>query len=185
MTGARFYLAKVRALLGAWQEERALLRRFPTAQLDENVRVVNPAGLELGQGVVIQQGAVVHCGGLAWSSGAGHIRIGDRSVISHNCVLYGAGGIEIGERFDCGPGCMIFSSRSLHVGERGGSEGDRHMFASVTVGDDVTVYAGCVIGPGVTIGDGAAIGAGSVVLEAVPPRTLVAGTPARKIRDLG
>jgi acetyltransferase-like isoleucine patch superfamily enzyme len=184
MTAARFYVGKARALLGDWKEERLLLRRFPTARLDGKVRVVNPAGLELGDEVLIQHGAVLHCGGLAWSAGAGSIRIGDGSVISHNCVLYGAGGIEIGARFDCGPGSMIFSSRSLHLGEREERPGEPHMFARVSVGEDVTVYAGCVIGPGVTIGDGAAIGAGSVVLETVPPHTLVAGSPARKIRDL-
>jgi len=185
VTRLRFYAAKLRTLVRAWEDERRLLRRFPTAQLDGDVRVVNPAGLELGSDVVIQHGAVIHCGGLAWSGGAGHVRIGDGSVISHHSVLFGAGGIEIGTGFDCGPGCMIFSSRSLYHGDPGARAGNRHHFAPVRIGDDVVLYAGCVVGPGVTIGDGAAVGAGSVVLEAVPPRTLVAGSPARKIRDLG
>jgi maltose O-acetyltransferase len=181
----RFHAAKARALFSSWEDERRLLRRFPSLQLAGDVRVVNAAGLHVGEGVVIQHGTVIHCGGLAWSGGAGAIRIGDRSVISHHCVLFGAGEIEIGSRFDCGPGCMIFSSRSLHFGEQVADTTDGHLFAPVRVGDDVTIYAGCVIGPGVTIGDGAAIGAGSVVLEAVAPRTLVAGAPARKLRDLG
>jgi acetyltransferase-like isoleucine patch superfamily enzyme len=184
VTRLRFYLAKLRGLFGSWEEERRLLRRFPTVQLGGDVRVVNPAGLDLGANVVIQHGAVIHCGGLAWSQGAGHVRIGSGSVISHHCVLFGAGGIEIGKGFDCGPGCMIFSSRSLHHGDAAAGAGERHAFAPVTIGDDVILYAGCVIGPGVTIGDGAAVGAGSVVLDAVPPRTLVAGSPARRIRDL-
>jgi maltose O-acetyltransferase len=47
------------------------------------------------------------------------------------------------------------------------------------VGANVTVLAG------VTIGAGSFVAAGSVVTESVPPRTLVAGVPARAIRTLG
>lgn len=41
-----------------------------------------------------------------------------------------------------------------------------------------------VIMPGVTIGAGAVVGANSVVREDVPPRCVVAGAPARLIRQL-
>lgn len=183
MTGlARFYLRKARAQLAGWESERGLERRFPTLWVSRGVQIVSSPRLDVGRNVLIQQGAILHCGGLDWSGGEGHIRIGSGSVISPYCVLYGAGGIEIGERFDCGPGSMIFSSRTLHgrAKERQGG----HLFARVVIGDDVTLYAGCILTPGVTIGDGAALAAGSVVLEDVPPGTLYGGTPARKIRDI-
>jgi len=47
-----------------------------------------------------------------------------------------------------------------------------------------SIGSGAVILPGVTIGEGAMIGAGSVVTKDVPPRTVVAGNPARVIRAL-
>ncbi len=42
----------------------------------------------------------------------------------------------------------------------------------------------CIILKGVTIGKGAIVGAGSVVTKDVPAWTLVAGNPARVIKDL-
>jgi maltose O-acetyltransferase len=160
-----------------------LMRRFPTATIDPSVTVVSPERLKLGDRVVLQHGAHLHCGGRSWSKGAGSIHIGSYGVISPYCVLYGAGGIEIGDHFDCGPGTMIFSSRSSYEPELS-AKGQEHELAEVKIGNGVIVYAGCIVGPGVTIGHGAVVGAGSVVLTDVPPRTLYAGTPARLIRTL-
>jgi acetyltransferase-like isoleucine patch superfamily enzyme len=47
-----------------------------------------------------------------------------------------------------------------------------------------TIGSGAVILGGITIGEGALVGAGSVVTKDVPPRTIVAGNPARKLREL-
>ena len=51
------------------------------------------------------------------------------------------------------------------------------------VGNDVWIGQNAVILPGVHIGDGAIIGAESVVGSDVAPYTIVAGNPARKIRN--
>ncbi|HZA91155.1 MAG TPA: hypothetical protein VE420_00895, partial [Gemmatimonadales bacterium] len=47
-----------------------------------------------------------------------------------------------------------------------------------------TVRAGCVILPGVHIGRGAVVGANSVVVSSVPALHVVAGQPARTVREL-
>ena len=44
-------------------------------------------------------------------------------------------------------------------------------------------FEACIL-PGVTIGEGSVVGARSVVSETVPPFTVVAGNPARPIRQL-
>ena len=47
------------------------------------------------------------------------------------------------------------------------------------------IGAGAIILPGVTIGDCSLVAAGAVVTENVPPYTMVAGVPAKVIKELG
>ena len=55
--------------------------------------------------------------------------------------------------------------------------------AQITVEDDCWIGANCVITAGVTIGRHAVVAAGSVVTTDVPPFSVVAGNPARLLRQ--
>ena len=54
----------------------------------------------------------------------------------------------------------------------------------VIVEDDVVIGANVVVLEGVTVGKGASCSGGAVVTEDVPPYTVVAGTPARVIKEI-
>ncbi len=56
--------------------------------------------------------------------------------------------------------------------------------APVRIGRGAWLGQNVVVLPGVTIGRGSVVGANSVVRSDVPDRTVVAGTPARVIREL-
>lgn len=95
--------------------------------------------------------------------------------------------------------CFINVSRSVVMGRNVGVGGGTYLFTHgfwlsqlegypndlrpVTIGDDVWLPWGCFILPGVDIGSGSVVGARSLVGRDVPPGALVAGSPARVIRD--
>jgi maltose O-acetyltransferase len=56
--------------------------------------------------------------------------------------------------------------------------------APVSIGDGVWIGSRAMVLPGVSIGSGAVVAAGAVVTRDVPPNALVAGMPARVVRDL-
>ncbi|MBX9628794.1 MAG: hypothetical protein K2X82_33680 [Gemmataceae bacterium] len=67
---------------------------------------------------------------------------------------------------------------------RAGLPPDESDIKPVVIGDNVWIGRRAIIFPGVTVGAGSAISAGAVVTSDVPPETVVAGNPARRIGSL-
>ncbi|MCB2136839.1 MAG: hypothetical protein KDE08_12985 [Rhodobacteraceae bacterium] len=59
----------------------------------------------------------------------------------------------------------------------------RGLYLHTRIGANCFIGGGSLILPGVEIGDDCVVGAGSVVTRSVPPRSVVAGNPARIIRS--
>jgi acetyltransferase-like isoleucine patch superfamily enzyme len=56
--------------------------------------------------------------------------------------------------------------------------------APVIIGDNVWIGMNATVLKGVTIGDNSVVAAGAVVVKSVPPNVVVAGNPARVLREL-
>jgi acetyltransferase-like isoleucine patch superfamily enzyme len=59
----------------------------------------------------------------------------------------------------------------------------RGIYADTRVGARCFIGARSILMPGVIVGDGSIVGAGSVVTHDVPPGTIVAGNPARVVKQ--
>ena len=88
-------------------------------------------------------------------------------------MLDHATGLVVGATARVGNNVSILQSVTL--GGTGKEDGDRHP----KICDGVLISAGAKILGNIRVGQGAKVGAGSVVLQAVPPHTTVAGVPAR------
>ena len=106
------------------------------------------------------------------------LEIGRNSVIGANCVLDARGGVTIGESVNMGSRATV--QTATHVVD---SPDFQDAYAPVTIGDRAWIAEGASIQAGVTVGEGAVVAAGAVATSDVAPYTLVAGVPARYVRD--
>lgn len=105
------------------------------------------------------------------------LSVGDDVFFNQGSYLDTKGGVTIGDSVGIGEFVRIFThshSESDHA---------RHTYSPVVIGDYAKVFTGAMILPGVTIGREAIVAGGSVVTKDVPPGMVVAGVPARVLRD--
>ena len=116
------------------------------------------------------------------NNAVGDVIIGDYTRIgSHNTII---GPVVIGSHVNLAQGITVtalnhnFQDTTKQIDEQGIST------KSVVISDDVWIGANAVILPGVTIGHHAVVAAGAVVTNDVPDNCVVAGVPAKIIKDL-
>ncbi len=116
------------------------------------------------------------------NNAVGDVMIGNHTRIGlHNTII---GPVKIGSHVNLAQGITVtalnhnFDDAEKRIDEQGVST------KPVTIEDDVWVGANAVILPGVTIGNHCVIAAGAVVTKDVPPHSLVAGVPAKVIKQI-
>jgi maltose O-acetyltransferase len=96
--------------------------------------------------------------------------------------------VKIGERVSIGPNVtLVADSRANNSPHLSSIPYVRDVLtknAPIVIEDDVWIGAGVTVLPGVHIGRGGIVGAGSVVIHDVMPYQIVAGIPARVLRQL-
>jgi len=129
----------------------------------------------VGKNLIVYNGIRIHY--------AEHLSIGDNVAINNDVWINASGNVRIGNNVIIGPRVIIHSANHKYDDPHTPIQKQGHIFEKVMIEDDVWIGAGAIILPGVQIGKGAVIAAGSVVTKDVLPYTVVAGVPARKIKD--
>ncbi|HVP05110.1 MAG TPA: acyltransferase [Dehalococcoidia bacterium] len=111
-----------------------------------------------------------------------NLTIGRNCWVNIDCVLEVHAPVTIEDGAGLGQQTMILT----HTHELGSPY---RRYASlrplpVTIRRGAWLGARCVILPGVTVGEGAVVAAGAVVVKDVPPNVMVAGVPARVVKQL-
>ncbi len=172
-SGLALLASRVRALwlrvLGA--------RVGPKCSLGVRLQVRNARGITLGARVEIEHDVY-----LKLVAPEAALQIGDHAFLGRGCEIDVALSVSIGAHTLLAPGVFITDHSHRHArGQRLDEQGIDS--APVSIGADVWLGTGCTVLPGVTIGDGAVVGAGAVVTDDVQPYTIVAGVPARFVRN--
>ena len=116
------------------------------------------------------------------NNAVGDVIIGNHTRIGlHNTII---GPVTIGSHVNLAQGITItalnhhFDDSEKRIDQQGVTTKE------VVLEDDIWVGANAVILPGVTIGKHAVVAAGAIVTKDVPPHSLVAGVPAKVIRQI-
>ncbi len=123
--------------------------------------------------------------GLTVSEGA-ELVIGDRTSVNFGTLLSIAKSIRIGNDVMIAGNVQIYDNPSHPISPAARRAHRRLDLADarpITIGDNVWIGANSII-LRASIGENSIVAAGSVVTKPVPPNTLVAGNPARVIREL-
>ncbi|MFT9266669.1 2,3,4,5-tetrahydropyridine-2,6-dicarboxylate N-acetyltransferase [Oenococcus sp.] len=168
-------------LFGDWQDIKPLL-----SALDPQDYVVENDGRNTGVPMLdkkninarIEPGAFIR----------DQVKIGDHAVIMMGAVINIGAEIGEGSMIDMGAvlGGRAIVGKHCHIGAGTVLAGvvEPASAQPVRVADNVLIGANAVVIEGVQIGEGAVVGAGAVVIKDVAPHTVVAGVPARVIKEI-
>jgi acetyltransferase-like isoleucine patch superfamily enzyme len=111
-----------------------------------------------------------------------HLHLGEGTEIGDRTIINVTQRVEVGARcsisWDCDISDSDFHQVILSNGQR------PQVTEPVVIENDVWVGSHCLILKGVTIGHHSVIAAGSVVRRSMPPYSLIAGNPARRIGEV-
>lgn len=107
-----------------------------------------------------------------------NLTVGDWSAIGEDVLVYNLGPVTIGER------ATISHRAHLCAGTHDYTAPELPLLKPpIVIGDQAWICADAFVGPGVRVGEGAVVGARAVVMKDVSPWSVVAGNPARVIKE--
>jgi len=117
--------------------------------------------------------------------GLAGLDIGEECFVGDECLLDLAEGVTLERRVTLAERVLVLTHTNVGYRDHPLQAHFPAMAAPVVVEAGSFLGANVTVLPGVRIGGQSFVAAGSVVTTDVPPRTLVAGVPARPVRTIG
>jgi len=181
----------------------AVVGKQPTLSPRSTAKRDDLPTLVLGPGTIVSTGAVVFAG----TTVGERVIVGDQACVRERCtigddVVIGRGSLV---ENDTSVGAMTKIQAHAYItaysllednvfiapcvittndNYMGRTEKRHELIKGPTIRRGARVGGGSVLLPGIEVGEEAFIGAGAVVLQDVPPRAVMVGSPARQIRDV-
>lgn len=111
-----------------------------------------------------------------------NIHVGDQFLANYHVTILDIAPVYIGNYVMIAPNTLITTVN--HPERPSGRRAHLGIAEPVKIGDDVWIGANVTILPGVTIGNNVIVAAGAVVTKDVPDNVLVAGVPAKVIKEI-
>jgi maltose O-acetyltransferase len=111
-----------------------------------------------------------------------NIYLGDHVFLNVLCTILDCNQVRIGNHVMIGPHVQIYTP--AHEMQAAARNRGLEVAKPVVIEDNVWIGGGAILLPGVRVGCNAVVGAGAVVTRDVPVNTVVAGNPARVIREI-
>jgi serine acetyltransferase len=135
-------------------------------------------------GIVLEDNVILNRNCMVLAK-AGSLKLGRNTSIGSNCVMVSMSGLEMGSSVLVAGGCY-FSSGAYHTGDADDAFMDQGAYSKgpIVIEDNAWIGTGAIILDNVRVGRNAVVGAGAVVTKDVPARSVVAGVPARVVKEL-
>lgn len=111
-----------------------------------------------------------------------NIHIGDHFYGNYDMTFLDFGPITIGSHCYFGPNVGLYTP--VHPLNAMARNADVELTAPITIGDNAWLGGRVTILPGVTLGNNVVVGAGSVVTKSFGDNVVIAGNPARVIKEI-
>jgi acetyltransferase-like isoleucine patch superfamily enzyme len=146
---------------------------------EKGVLIFNPACVHLGDDVYVGHRAMLN------GDTRNPLVVGNGSWIGPDCYFHSGGGIRIGANVGLAPRVMILTSKHEETPPGTALIFGELLLEPVEIGDGCDIGLGVILLPGTRLGSGVLVGAGAVVKGEFPDDVVIAGVPARTIRERG